>query len=105
MSDMAKEDDATWSDWTYETDYGENGGLTWEDSIKLIEELGDITIYDYQKTYSSCDFDKKAEGEEASADCGSWKVAKTKHSDDPDKLCFGVIMNIFVSMIVGLVSF
>ena len=105
MSDLAKIMDASWSDWTLEFDYGDSGSAEWDDYVDDMEEAQDVTIYDYQKIYSVCDFDTKEALGEASADCGGWKVAKTSHSDDPDKLCFGVIMNVFVSMIVGLVGF
>ena len=68
-----------------------------------MEKSLNITVYDYQNTYAVCEFEPKDSGE-ISADCGSWKVAKTKHSEDSDKKCFSLIWNLFVSMSVALVG-
>ena len=69
----------------FEVDFGKKGDMIeWDDYIDEMEKVSNITIYDYKKIYSVCEFEPKDSGE-FSADCGGWKVAKTKHSEDDDK--------------------
>ena len=45
-------------------------------------------LTDIQYIYYVCSFDKTIGGKEAYTGCGELIVAKTDHSEDPEKLCF-----------------
>ena len=59
---------------------------------------------DFQNIYYVCSFDPVDDLKEATTDCGGPKVAKTHHSDDPDKKCFGQIYKIILAVSIMLIG-
>ena len=98
----------SYSDYVYETDYGTVGGPEWDstDAEKGRMDNNDNEYTDYQNIYYLCDFETGSQAnDEMPAECGGPKIAKTKHTDDPDKLCYSHILNGLVSTAVILIGF
>ena len=102
------EDGESYSDYVYETGYGDVGGPEWDstEAKEYMKDSEDNSFTDYQNIYYLCTFDTgSAALDDMTAECGGPKVAKTKHSDDPDKLCYSHILNGLVStafILIGL---
>lgn len=96
----------SYSDYTYETAWDEEGSETWDEKTKDAKDDDGNDITDYQNIYIACDFDTGKEAlDTVKADCGKPKVLKTKHSEDPDKKCFAHILNGLVSAVLLIVGF
>ena len=96
----------SYDDYTYESDWSENGHDEWDEEFASYEDDDGNKYTDFQNIYYQCDFDTASTaGDDVNVDCGSPKVLKTSHSEDPDKLCFSNVLGHLVSLVIVLASF